>query len=63
MQVFLDYAKVHEYFKITGWLSPVDGDLFDPLEHFYKKFGFVVEFQSNRTEGIISLEMLLKFVL
>lgn len=57
MQAFLDFAKEHGYTQITGWLSPVDVDHFDRLEHFYKKFGFNVEFQSDRTEGIISLEM------
>jgi len=57
MQALMDFAKEHRYSKITGWLSPVDQDHFDRLEHFYKKFGFSVEFNSERTEGSISLEM------
>lgn len=56
MQALLDFAKEHRYSKITGWLSPVDRDHFDRLEHFYRKFGFNVEFNSDRTEGSISLD-------
>lgn len=57
MQALLDFAKEHGYSKISGWLSPVDQDHFDRSEHFYRKFGFNVEFNSERTEGSISLEM------
>ena len=57
MKVFLDFAKEHRYHKITRWLSPIDRDHFDRLEHFYKKFGFNVEFKNNRTEGIIFLKI------
>lgn len=57
MKAFLDFAKEQKYHKITGWLSPIHLDHFDRLEHFYKKFGFNVEFKSDRTEGIISLGM------
>ncbi|MGH0950891.1 hypothetical protein [Bacillus mycoides] len=42
-----------EVSRISGMLSPVDSNHFDKLEHFYKKFGFEVEFNTDRTEGSI----------
>jgi hypothetical protein len=56
MEALLDYAKEQNYHKITGWLSSVDQGHFDRLEHFYKKFGFDVIFNSDKTEGNVYLK-------
>ncbi len=41
--------------RICGFLSDVDIEKFDMLEHFYKKCGFKVTFNENRTSGHIEL--------
>ena len=41
--------------RICGSLSTVDKERFDMLEHFYKKCGFKVTFNENRTSGHIEL--------
>lgn len=43
--------------EVTGWLSDVDEKHFDKLEHFYKKNGFHVSFNENRTCGSIALTL------
>lgn len=42
---------------IKGNISPVDKDHFDRLEHYYKKFGFKVKFNKERTGGTLKLEL------
>lgn len=51
------YLKGKKVKEISGWLSPVDKDDFDKLEHFYKKNGFTVGFNSNKTSGSIKLRL------
>ena len=41
--------------RICGSLSTVDKERFDMLELFYKKCGFIVTFNGNRTSGHIEL--------
>ncbi|PGT67199.1 hypothetical protein COD86_26860 [Bacillus cereus] len=53
MKYLIKVAKQMEVSQISGILSPVDSDHFDKLEHFYKKFGFEVKFNTGRTEGSI----------
>ncbi|EEM14149.1 hypothetical protein CN535_18900 [Bacillus pseudomycoides] len=55
MKYLIKMAKEMKVSHISGWLSPVDGDHFDKLEHFYKKFGFEVNFNCDRTEGSIKM--------
>ena len=57
MKALLEFAKENSCSKVTGWLSPVDSGHFDRLEHFYKKFGFEVIFNENKTEGQICLNL------
>lgn len=58
MSYFLDYCKAFTDAKyITGYLSPVDSGHFDRLEHFYKKHGFMVTLNENRTSGSIKYEI------
>lgn len=40
---------------IYGFLSSVDKERFDMLEHFYSKCGFKVTFNENRTSGHVEL--------
>lgn len=53
MPYFIDYCKNTDAEYITGWLSSVDMDHFDRSEHFYKKHGFEVQFNEERTSGSI----------
>lgn len=57
MKMLIDYAKEINVNRITGELSLVDEDHFDRLEYFYKKHGFKVMFNKNKTEGSIKLEL------
>lgn len=57
MDCLLNFAKEQGYFKVTGWISSVDADHFDRLEHFYKKFGFDVVFNKGSSEGNIELNL------
>lgn len=57
MKTLIDYAKEISVIKITGELSQVDADHFDRLEHFYRKHGFKVTFNKDRTEGNIELHL------
>lgn len=57
MKYFIKSAKQNQVKYINGWLSPVDIDHFDRLEHYYKKFGFDVNFNEDRTSGSIELEL------
>lgn len=41
--------------RIYGFLSPVDKERFDMLEHFYSKCGFIVTFNETKTAGHIEL--------
>lgn len=53
MKYFLELAKTLGVEYIDGWLSPKDNDHFDRSEHYYKKFGFEVTFNENRSSGRI----------
>jgi len=59
MRYFLDAVdKLKNTYKmnithIHGWLSSVDKEHFDRSEHYYKKFGFEIEFNEARTSGRI----------
>ena len=53
MNYFMEYCKTTNAKYIAAWLSPVDMDHFDRLEHFYKKYGFSVTFNGYRTSGSI----------
>lgn len=57
MACLLKFAKEQKYSKVTGWISSVDSDHFDRLEHFYKKFGFDVVFNKGSSEGNIELNL------
>jgi hypothetical protein len=48
MNYLLKDVKQHpEIKRIVGTISSVDKDHYDRLEHFYKKFGFSVEFYTD----------------
>jgi hypothetical protein len=53
MKYYLRLAKNLGVEYIDGWLSPTDNGHFDRSEHYYKKFGFEVTFNENRTSGAI----------
>ncbi|EEM02059.1 hypothetical protein bmyco0002_56120 [Bacillus pseudomycoides] len=55
MKYLIKMAKEMKVSHISGRLSPEDRDHFDKLEHFYKKFGFEVNFNCDRTEGSIKM--------
>ncbi|MGE6616231.1 hypothetical protein [Bacillus mycoides] len=55
MKYLIKMAKEMKVPHISGRLSPHDRDHFDKLEHFYKKFGFEVNFNCDRTEGSIKM--------
>lgn len=58
MKHFLDYCKTTKAEYIDGWLSGVDKDHFDRSEHYYKKFGFEVSFNEDRSSGSIHYDLL-----
>lgn len=51
MKYFLKAVEKLHVDYIDGWLSSVDKKHFDRSEHFYKKFGFEVHFNEDRTSG------------
>ena len=53
MTHFIEYCRKTDAKYICGELSSEDNDHFDRLEHFYKKHGFDVEFNNNRSSGSI----------
>lgn len=53
MPYFLAYCKKTDAEYIKGELSSVDQEHFDRSEYFYKKFGFDVSFNSERTLGSV----------
>ncbi|PEI52379.1 hypothetical protein [Bacillus pseudomycoides] len=55
MKYLIKIAKKMNVSHISGRLSPEDRERFDKLEHFYKKFGFEVKFNNDRTEGSIKM--------
>lgn len=57
MNYLIKTAKRMEIDYISGNLSSVDKDHFDRSEHYYKKFGFDVEFDASRTSGSIKLNL------
>ncbi|PFU37813.1 hypothetical protein COK86_27350 [Bacillus cereus] len=57
MKYLIETAKEIGVPYIEGELSPFDRGHFDRLEHFYKKFGFKVSFNKERTAGTVKLEL------
>lgn len=58
MPYFLRYCKQHtDADFISGKLSSKDIDHFDRSEHFYKKHGFEVFLNENRTKGSIKYQL------
>lgn len=53
MKYFLKAVEKLHVDYIDGGLSSVDKGHFDRSEHFYKKFGFEVQFNKDRTSGHI----------
>ena len=53
LECLFNKAKELKIDTIKGELSPRDYDKFDKLEHFYKKNGFDVYFNQERTKGLI----------
>lgn len=48
------YLKKRDVSEVKGSLSTTDKDRFDKLEYFYKKNGFKVSFNEDRTSGKIT---------
>ena len=57
MRNFIKIVEKLQVDYISGGLSSVDQGHFDRSEHFYKKFGFEVEFNEERTSGCIKKNM------
>ncbi|CAM4050863.1 MULTISPECIES: GNAT family N-acetyltransferase [Bacillus cereus group] len=55
IQYLIKWAKKMDACQVNGMLSCVDIEKFDKLERFYKKNGFTVNFNKNRTSGSIKL--------
>lgn len=58
MNYFMEYCKNSDAKYITGDLSYVDRDHFDKLEYFYKKYGFSVTFNKDKTSGSIKYSLI-----
>ncbi|MCU4986361.1 hypothetical protein OB991_23670 [Bacillus cereus] len=56
IQYLIKWAKKMDVCQVNGMLSYVDVGKFDKLEKFYKKNGFTVNFNKNRTSGSINLK-------
>ena len=57
MKNFLKIVEKLHVDYIDGGLSSVDKDQLDRSEHFYEKFGFKVQFNTERTSGDIKKTM------
>lgn len=58
MPYFIKYCKQYTDAKyISGSLSSVDIDHFDRSEHFYRKHGFNVEMNKDKSSGRIRLQI------
>lgn len=57
MKYLIDYCKATDFAYITGFISPVDSDHFDRLQHFYEKFGFTFKLNENKKQGHIHLSL------
>ncbi|WP_353892916.1 hypothetical protein PRVXH_002306 [Proteinivorax hydrogeniformans] len=57
MEHYIKLAKSLGVEYISGLLSEVDKDHFERSERFYKKFGFEVSFNENKTNGSIRLDL------
>jgi GNAT superfamily N-acetyltransferase len=57
LSTLIDIAKKRNINRISGWISNVDGDHWDRLEHFYKNHNFEViryeDRENNRKIGDI----------
>lgn len=42
MEKLIEFAKQNGFVYITGWISKVDIDHVNRLNHFYQKFGFEI---------------------
>ena len=57
LECLVDKAKELQVDTIKGELSPRDYEKFDKLEYFYKKNGFDVYFNQERTKGLIERKL------
>lgn len=57
MKNFLKIVEKLHVDYIDGGLSSVDKGHFDRSEYFYEKFGFKVQFNAERTSGVIKKSM------
>lgn len=57
MEYFIQQIRSMNYDLIKGYLSSVDKDHFDRSIHYYKKFGFIVELNDDKTCGNIKLTL------
>ena len=57
MKYFIEEARKTGAEYISGELSSVDKEHFDRSEAFYKKHGFTVKFNDDRTSGSIELDL------
>lgn len=57
MKYFIEAAKKTDATYISGAISSEDINHFDRLEYYYKKFGYDVHFNDDRTSGGIKLDL------
>lgn len=58
MAKLIEFAKVHDFRGINGWLSYVDYDHKERLYHFYQKFGFeIIQSKEGMKFADIKLEL------
>jgi|GEM_PF-2196582 len=56
-RALVKYAINNNFLKITGWISPVDSDHIDRLEHFYEKNFCRVRINHEKQQGTFSLDL------
>lgn len=57
MEFFIREIRSMNYDSIKGYLSSVDRDHFDRSIHYYKKFGFIVKLNDDKSCGKIKLSL------
>lgn len=57
MEHLINYCEATDFAYIKGFISPVDSDHFDRLQHFYEKFGFTFELNQTKKQGHIHLSL------
>lgn len=61
METLINYAKNNNINCIDGWLSDVDSNHLDRLNHFYKKFGFeIIESKEKGSLRLYDIHLKLK---